>query len=116
LKEFFDKNSEIFKGAVFPSCLTPPRLKGRPFNELSLADIRCEAPMFNNIETAFGLSSGRLKCTASGVPAPTLYWIQPSGKTTRYAPPEDEEVKRSEGVLTVTGGGNAVGGEEEDDR
>lgn len=101
LKEFFDKNGEVFKGAVAPSCLTPHRLRGKFFNQLSLFDFRCQSPMFNNIETTFGRSSGRLKCTASGDPAPILYWIQPSGKTTKYSPPTEEDSRKNEGVLTL---------------
>jgi hypothetical protein len=101
LKEFFDKNGEVFKGAVAPSCLTPHRLRGKFFNQLSLFDFRCQSPMFNNIETTFGRSTGRLKCTASGDPAPILYWIQPSGKTTKYSPPVEEDSRKNEGVLTL---------------
>lgn len=101
LKEFFDKNGEVFKGAVAPSCLTPHRLRGKFFSQLSLFDFRCQSPMFNNIETTFGRSTGRLKCTASGDPAPILYWIQPSGKTTKYSPPAEEDSRKNEGVLTL---------------
>ena len=109
LKEFFERSGEIFKGAVAPSCLTPLRLRGKYFNELSLFDLRCQAPMFNNIETTFGLTTGRMKCTATGDPAPTLYWIQPSGKTTRYNPSVDEDVRKNEGVLQLeTEDGNSM--------
>ena len=43
-----------------------------------------------------GLSRGHLRCTATGEPIPTLYWIQPSGRTLRYDAkivPDDMHVK-----------------------
>jgi len=30
--------------------------------------------------------TGRLKCSATGDPAPTLFWIQPNGRTSKYSP------------------------------
>jgi hypothetical protein len=103
LKDLFDLVPDVFRGAAAPSCLTPQRFRGRHFNDVSSNDFRCQAPAFSNIETAFGADVGgaRLRCTATGDPAPTLYWIQPSGKTTRYGPPADEEARRNEGLLIV---------------
>lgn len=101
LKEFYDKNGEIFKGAPPPSCLTPQKLRGKFFNTLSLFDFRCSPPVFNNIDAVFDASQGRLRCTASGDPAPTLFWIQPSGESSRYSPPQDDEARSNEGVLAI---------------
>jgi len=65
--------------------------------------------MFNEVEATFDVdaSSGRLTCVASGEPAPVLYWIQPSGKATRYnAPPirdshGDDQLGLNEAVLEL---------------
>jgi len=103
LKDTFDRSPNTFRGAAAPSCLTPVRLRGRYFGDLQPTDFRCQPPAFSDIETAFGADAGgaRLRCTAVGDPAPTLYWIQPSGKTTRYAAPIGDEVRRNVGLLTV---------------
>ncbi len=105
-KEFYDKNGDMFKGAPPPSCLTPQRLKGKYFNTLSLFDFRCQAPVFNNIDALLDNSQGRLKCTASGDPAPTIFWIQPTGDSRRYSAPTDEDARTNEGVLLISGGGD----------
>jgi len=103
LKETFDQSLDTFRGAAAPSCLTPARLRGRYFADLRPTDFRCQPPAFSDIETAFGTDAGgaRLRCTAIGDPAPTLYWIQPSGKTTRYAAPVGDDARRNVGMLTV---------------
>lgn len=104
LKEFYDKNGEVFKGALQPSCFAPARLKGKYFNELSLFDFRCQSPVFSNIDIMFNDTLGRLKCSAAGDPTPTLFWIQPTGKTTKYPPPAPEESatsRRNEAVLLL---------------
>jgi len=103
LKETFDRSPETFRGAAAPSCLTPARLRGRYFADLRPTDFRCQPPAFSDIETAFGADAGgaRLRCTAVGDPAPTLYWIQPSGKTTRYEAPVADDARRNVGLLTV---------------
>lgn len=119
LKEFYDKNGEIFKGSPPPSCLTPMKLKGKFFNTLSLFDFRCSPPVFNNIDAVFDSSQGRLRCTASGDPAPTLFWIQPSGESSRYSPPQDDEARSNEGVLAISpspaAGPNSPAGDQKDD-
>ena len=102
LKEFYDHNEAIFKGAVPPSCLSPIRLKGKFFNALSQFDFRCQAPVFNNIDALFDSEAGRLRCTATGDPAPTLFWIKPSGESAKYAPPVDDNVHQNEGVLAFS--------------
>jgi len=103
LKELFDRTPDTFRGAAAPSCLTPARLRGRYFADLRPTDFRCQPPAFSDIETAFGADAGgaRLRCTAVGDPAPTLYWIQPSGKTTRYDAPVGDDARRNVGLLTV---------------
>lgn len=103
LKDTFDRSPDTFRGAAAPSCLTPARLRGRYFADLRRTDFRCQPPAFSDIETAFGADAGgaRLRCTAVGDPAPTLYWIQPSGKTTRYDAPVDDDARRNVGLLTV---------------
>ena len=102
LKDFYDAHPDKFDSAVVPpSCLTPQGMKGKFFNELSADDLRCTAPTFKNIDAIFDDNRGRLKCTATGDPAPTLYWIQPSGKSNRYRPPDEEDIKRNEGVLNL---------------
>ena len=102
LKEFYDRSEEIFKGAVAPSCLTPARLKGKFFNELEQFDFKCQPPVFNNIDALLDEETGRLRCTASGDPAPTLFWIKPSGESAKYAPPADEDIHQNEGVLAFS--------------
>ena len=101
LKEFYDKNGEIFKGAVAPSCLAPKSLKGKYFTELSLFDLRCQAPQFKNIDVSMKAGNVRLGCKATGDPAPALFWIRPSGKTTKFSPPMEEDVLASDAVLQL---------------
>jgi len=109
LKEFYDKNGEIFSGnkaAPPPSCYSPQRLKKKYFNALSLFDFRCQSPVFKNIDAFFDEKVGKLKCEASGDPAPTLYWIQPTGTSHKYIPPQDEEARHNEGVLHLNSNSN----------
>ena len=71
--------------------------------------------MFSEVEATFDVdsSSGRLTCVASGEPAPVLYWIQPSGKATRYsAPPsldtqDGNQLGLNEAVLELEVDGNS---------
>ncbi len=37
----------------------------------------------------------------TGDPAPTMFWIQPSGISRRYEAPQDEDARHNEGVLTL---------------
>ncbi|KAK2154220.1 hypothetical protein LSH36_274g04021 [Paralvinella palmiformis] len=111
LKEFYDRHGDVFEGGVAPSCLTPARLRGRFFSELTESELRCTAPVFGNIDARFDPGRSRLKCTASGDPAPTLYWIQPSGRTSRYLSPlVNGGARRTEGVLEVEAGDPGTGG------
>lgn len=91
IKSLFDSSADVFKGAVFPSCMGPSRIRGRFLSELSGSDFRCETPTFRNIDAVFGgAGEGRLDCRASGDPAPDLYWIKPSGWTVRYMADQQE--------------------------
>lgn len=101
LKEFYDSNEEIFRGALSPACLWPPKLKSKRFSELDVDSFRCRVPMFSRVEAFFNDSQMRLNCRATGDPAPSLYWIQPSGSASRYSPPSDLEIQENEGVLVV---------------
>jgi len=105
---------------------------GHHFSELSLFDFRCRSPAFSNIDALFDNAQGRLKCVASGDPAPAIYWIQPSGKAIKYSPPalssstalaaaddgvnslgadtRNEAVLVLENPLTDSDGGGGVGG------
>ncbi len=38
---------------------------------------------------------------ATGDPAPTMFWIQPSGISRRYEAPKEEDARHNEGVLTL---------------
>ena len=104
LKQLYDQQEEIFKGAVTPSCFTPPHMKGKLFNTMTMADFRCQPPNFNNIDVNFHDTTGKLKCAASGDPAPALYWIQPTGKATKYDPPPSEDARKTEGMLVLSPG------------
>lgn len=103
LKEFFDSNEDIFRGALPPTCAWPAKLKARHFSELDVELFRCRVPMFSRVEAFFNDSQIRLNCRATGDPAPSLYWIQPSGSASRYSPPADLEVQENEGVLLIGG-------------
>lgn len=103
LKKFFDENVEILRGSLPPSCLTPRKLRGRYFNELAPFDLRCRAPQFTTVEAHFGPEATRLRCSASGLPVPVLYWTGPSGSTVRFVPSSegDDWAQDHEAVLTV---------------
>lgn len=101
VKDFYDDNEDLFRGAIPPSCSWPPGLKSRSFPDLDAGQFRCRIPMFSRVEAFFDESQVRLNCRATGDPAPSLYWIQPSGSTNRYSPPSDAEVQENEGELVV---------------
>lgn len=101
LKELFDSREELFQGSAAPSCYSPPRLKGKEFSLLTAHEFKCVAPVFNNIDTQFDHIRGRLRCTATGDPPPTLYWIRPSGEARRYSPPASPDLKSNEAILTI---------------
>lgn len=108
LKEFFDKNFTIFSSgtsdvaAIMPSCRTPPRLRAKYFNAISLFDFRCQKPVFGNIDAIFDGGIGYLRCSAFGDPAPTLFWVQPNGESHKYLAPLGDDVRLNEGVLSIS--------------
>jgi len=102
IKEFLDKNSDIFEGASPPSCLTPQRMRGRYFDDVALFDFQCQAPVFNNIDALFNENEAKLRCTATGDPAPDIFWIRPTGESKRYMSPLPEDLSMNEGLLTIT--------------
>ena len=104
LKEFYDRQADTFKGSLPPSCLTPRHLKGKYFNELSLFDVRCRAPSFTTIDAHFDRDAARLRCVATGQPAPVLHWVRPTGNMTRFNPPTsstDDVVSVNEAILNL---------------
>lgn len=84
LKRLYDNRREVFRGAPAPSCHSPDRLRGRAFNETTIDEFLCRAPQLTRVEVSANSTSGRLTCAAAGEPVPTIYWIQPSGRATRY--------------------------------
>ena len=74
-------------------------------------DISCTPPTFGDIELSIRPGWGRLKCRASGDPPPTLYWIQPSGRTSQFTADENllKERYHNEGMISV---GDAEGQQE----
>ena len=66
--------------------------------------------MFNNIDIMLSDTVGRLKCSATGDPAPTLFWIQPNGRTTKYAPSQLHHQQPSAAMLVASSSTAASGG------
>jgi len=118
LRSFFDRHVDAFRGALPPSCFRPARLRGRQLGDVDPADLRCRPPSFTALDFRFDVPDGRvsrrrLLCAAVGDPTPTLYWIQPSGRTTRYERPtrNGDDVEQVEAVLDLTSGSD----DDEDD-
>lgn len=86
LKQLYDRHGgATFRGAEPPTCWTPARLRAKHFDQLTSADLHCSAPSFGNIDAVLHWQgTGRLRCSASGQPTPTIYWIRPSGRTRRF--------------------------------
>ena len=61
-------------------------MKNQSFENLTKTHFVCQAPAFKNIEALFETDHANLKCSASGDPTPTLFWILPSGRTFKYLP------------------------------
>jgi hypothetical protein len=101
LKQYYDNHLGVFEGAPAPSCASPSHAHNRGFNSLSPRDFRCQPPIFNDVDLLFANENGILSCSASGDPAPTLYWIRPSGERNAYPPPQDENAVRTDGVMKI---------------
>lgn len=122
LRSFFDHHVDAFRGALKPSCYRPARLRGRDLGDVDPADLRCRPPSFTALEVRFdaqvpsggGVTRRRLLCAAVGDPMPAVYWIQPSGRTTRYDRPTRTggDVEHVEAVLELRSGSD---GDEEDE-
>lgn len=54
-------------------------------------------------------ATGRLKCSATGDPAPTLFWIQPNGRTTRYGPLQHHQHQQQQSASTALGADGSDG-------
>lgn len=101
LKEFYDTKTHIFAGSEFPSCLTPSHLRNKHFNNISLSDFKCSPPTFKNIDVVLEENDKMLRCTASGDPMPTLYWVSPAGVSIKYSPNTDN-IKYNQAILNIT--------------
>jgi len=103
LKQFYDTSPDVFRGSPAPSCRSPARLRTRSFNESTIDEFRCIAPQFTRAEAVFNGSVGRLVCAAAGYPAPTVYWIQPSGRATRHEAKSLQQQHRQLVVQPIAG-------------
>ena len=101
LKAFYDAHARTLFSDDQPTCWTPPPMTGRRLGAIPARELRCRPPVFSNIDARIGGAVGRLRCTATGDPAPTLYWIRPTGTTRRYRPPADRSARFNEGVLLI---------------
>ncbi|XP_055955552.1 leucine-rich repeat and fibronectin type III domain-containing protein 1-like protein [Patella vulgata] len=102
LYEFFITQDSIFSGGDAPSCSSPPQNNKKLFNELKTSDFTCELPTFKNVDAVFESELGKLTCTATGDPSPTLFWVRPDGTTETYYPLKQETDKDNEGVMYIT--------------
>jgi hypothetical protein len=68
-----------------------------------------QAPVFNNIDIMLSEANGRLKCSATGDPAPTLFWIQPNGRTTRYGPLQHHPHQQQQSASAALGADGSDG-------
>lgn len=102
LKQFYDSHLDIFKGAQAPSCMSPSHTHRRGFNRLTPRDFRCQPPIFNDVDLLFANENGILSCSASGDPAPTLYWIKPNGMRNAYPPPSGDMSVKTEGTMKIS--------------
>ena len=86
LKDFFESNPSKFNDVTPISCGSPSHLTTKSLNEVPRTNFDCKSPTFRNINAFFDLDQAVLQCSASGNPVPTLFWIQPNGKTIKYDP------------------------------
>lgn len=112
LKQLYDSHgAATFRGAEPPTCSTPDRLRARHFDQFTSDEFHCSPPSFGNIDAVLDWQgTGRLRCTANGQPAPTIYWIRLSGRTRRFdvgSSPSNSvssERRDNEGVVLIDHG------------
>lgn len=104
LRDFYLTNSSVFSNAIPPSCETPPRLKGKFFNEMSRDEFSCQLPVFSEVDITLDLDDGELLCEAIADPTPTLVWLKPSGKKVTFGPSLNESIHVTTAVLRITRG------------
>ncbi|XP_033756317.1 leucine-rich repeat and fibronectin type-III domain-containing protein 5-like [Pecten maximus] len=103
LYSFYVSHDTMFAGVDPPSCLTPPRLRGKSLNFLTEQDFRCQLPVFKTVDVIFVESLGKLTCLASGDPVPTIIWVKPDKTKEVYAPKEIKDTPDdNEGVLYLS--------------
>ncbi|KAL3864032.1 hypothetical protein ACJMK2_005744 [Sinanodonta woodiana] len=93
LINFFNRTRRTFEGGEPPSCKSPRHLQGRSFEHVTDQDIRCDLPVFKNVDVIFESYKGVLTCMASGDPVPTLTWIKPNGNQEVFQPRLDENAR-----------------------
>lgn len=102
LWEFYNSNPTIFASSDPPSCKSPARLGGKGFNDMTVGDLSCDLPVFQNADININILTGTLSCSAKGDPTPSVTWINPHGKSMVFPPTLDETVHVTSGVLTIS--------------
>ncbi|KAL3864033.1 hypothetical protein ACJMK2_005745 [Sinanodonta woodiana] len=102
LFKFYQSTPRVFEGVTTPSCRSPPRLRGKQFSAVTDDDFRCQLPVFKNVDIVFESDKGKLTCSASGDPVPTLYWIKPDGSWEKFSPKVTDLSRDTEGVMYTT--------------
>lgn len=105
LYDFYINTSRIFEGASPPGCRSPGNLRGKLFTEVQEDELKCQLPIFKNVDVIFeqnhGKVTGKMTCLANGDPIPTIYWTKPDGETEVFIPKSEEKSKDMEGVMYV---------------
>ncbi|XP_022090564.1 leucine-rich repeat-containing protein 15-like [Acanthaster planci] len=68
--------------SVLPRCQSPPRYSGAVVTDLKTHDFSCDPPKAmsngNHLTVTVG-QTATLSCTATGIPAPNITWLDPAG-------------------------------------